>query len=139
MSGITARVLGKLYDFPGLQQVAYVRRTYWDGSENVSEGRYFLTSKPRNRLSARRFLQKITSHWEIENSLHNVKDKHWNEDKQFTIRGVLGTLQSALRSLSLNVLRILQIPGVSDKSSLSKKALELLARPLNALKLISKI
>ena len=131
-------MLAAAYKFPSLQQVAYVRRTYWNGEEMVSEGRIFLTSIPRNRLSARRFLGKVTGHWEIENSLHNVKDKHWNEDKQFTCRVALGCIQAALRNLSLNLLRVVKVPWVRGGNSLSGKALQLLAQPTKALAWLSK-
>lgn len=139
LSGLAIRILGSTYRFPGLQQIAFVRRTFWDGDKKISEGRYFLTSLPRNRLSAKRFLKKVISHWEVENSLHNVKDKHWNEDKQYTVRVALGCIQSALRNLSLNVLRTVEIPGVSKNSSLSARAFGLLAQPLNAIKWVSQI
>lgn len=139
IDGLIARILGGVHNFPALQQIAFVRRTFWQEGKIVSEGRYFLTSLPRNRLSAKRFLEKVTSHWEIENSLHNVKDKHMNEDKQYTVRGMLGCIQSSLRSLSLNALRTIKIPSMSEKTSLSAKAMRLLAKPLEALKLMSKI
>lgn len=132
------KVLAAAYKFPSLQQVAYVRRTYWNGDETVSEGRIFLTSIPRNRLSAKRFLAKITGHWEVENSLHNVKDKHWNEDKQFTCRVSLGCLQAALRNLSLNLLRVVEVPWYRGARSLTGKALQLLAQPIKALGWLSK-
>ena len=72
-------------------------------------------------------------------SLHNVKDKHWNEDKQYCIREALGCIQSSIRSLALNALRVVEIPEQPKKTSLSKKALNLLAQPLKALALLNKI
>lgn len=137
VSGLPTRILGKAYQFPGLQQVVFVRRTYWNGNETILEGRYFVTSLPRNRLSARRYLEKVVRHWEVENSLHLVKDKHWNEDKQYTLRATLGYLQSVLRSAAINVLRVIKLPAKA--SSLTARALQLLAEPLKALKLITKI
>ena len=134
ISGLVARLLAAAYDFPSLKQVAFVRRTFWKGTERVSEGRIFLTSIPRNRLSARRFLKSITNQWQVENSLHNLKDKHLNEDRQYTVRVSLGCVQSALRNLSLNAVRMVTIPGTSRFKSLSAKALQLLAHPSRALK-----
>ena len=81
----------------------------------------------------------MTSHWEIENSLHNVKDKHWNEDKQYTTRVSLGCVQSRLRNMSLNLLRMVKIPIVGALQGLSAKSLHLLAQPVNALRWLSKI
>ena len=134
ISGLVVRLLAAAYDFPSLRQVAFVRRTFWKGAERVSEGRIFLTSIPRNRLSARRLLKSITDHWQVENSLHNLKDKHLNEDRQYTARVSLGCAQSSLRNLSLNALRMLTIPGIAGFKSLSSKALQLLANPVQALK-----
>lgn len=139
IDGFVAHVLGLAHEFPGLKQVAYVRRIYWKGENKVTEGRYFLTSLPRNRLSAKRFLQKITSHWEIENSLHNVKDKHWQEDKHYTARVSLGCIQAMLRNLSLNALRLVRTAHGSDKLSLAAKSLQMLAQPLNALGWLNQI
>lgn len=137
MSGLAARVLSAAYQFPGIQQIAFVRRTWWDGEKKASEGRYFITSIARNRLSAKRFLQMTISHWEIENSLHNVKDKHWNEDKQMTKRRILGSVQACLRNLSLNILRVL--PDLKKVKSLTAKAMQLLAQPLQAFHWLAKV
>jgi hypothetical protein len=131
--------LGCAYKFPGLQQIAFVRRIYWDGGKKISDGRYFLTSIPRNRLSARKFLKKVKAHWEVENCLHNVKDKLWNEDKQYTIRTSLGCAQSTLRNASLNLLRLVKIPITGTIQGMSAKGFQLLAQPLQAFQLLSKI
>lgn len=127
-------MLAATYCFPSLQQVAFVRRTFWNNEELISEGRFFLTSLPRNRLSARRFLKAVTAHWEIENSLHNVKDKHWREDKQYTSRTSLGCVQSVMRNFALNILRVMESPYEKGAKSLSAKAMHLLAQPLKALR-----
>lgn len=138
MKGLIVKLLAEKHNFPSLKQLAFVKRTYADkNGVALEEGRYFMTSLPQNKLSASRFLQYITSHWEVENNLHNVKDKHLNEDKQQTKRNFLGCCQSVLRSLGMNLLQAVSNLGKQKGRSLSAKALKMLAKPIEAVKYLS--
>jgi hypothetical protein len=48
------------------------------------EIRYHIPSASRRKLSPKKFLCGIRSHWQIENTLHHVKDRSWSEDKMYS-------------------------------------------------------
>lgn len=122
-----------------MRQAALVRRSWHDESGERVEDRYFITSLPRNRLSARRLLKAIAGHWSIENSLHNVLDKSWIEDKIRITASSQGCALSLLRRASLNALRVLDSPQLPRLRSLTAKATHMIMNPLKALNLLGQI
>jgi predicted transposase YbfD/YdcC len=57
------------------------------GKVLFEETRYFISSLDPDEVSAERFQELILCHWEIENCLHGVKDKEYDEDKHVVRSG----------------------------------------------------
>ena len=55
----------------------------------------------------------VRDHWQIENSLHFVKDRWWDEDRHYLSRAGLGEVFATLTNFALSILRLLQHPGDS--------------------------
>src|SRR5271154_6154427 len=78
-------LIGQLAKFPGLKQIACVRKRIYEREQlMVEEIRYHVTSASRRKLPPKKFLRGIRSHWQIENTLHHVKDRSWSEDKMYS-------------------------------------------------------
>jgi hypothetical protein len=79
-------------------------------------------------------LSLIRGHWQIENSLHFVKDRWWDEDRHWLCRPGLADRCAALLGAALSLLRQTDLfpPGFP----LRARADELAANPALALKLL---
>ena len=71
----------------------------------VRENWYLLTGLPPERCRPDRLLRLFRNHWSIENSLHHVKDRSWDEDRHTLRRPGLGEVFATLVNASLNLLR----------------------------------
>ena len=74
--------------------------------EASKERWYLLTSLPPHRCSPGEMLRLFRSHWSIENNLHHVKDRSWDEDRHTLRRPGLGEVFATLVNVSLNTLRL---------------------------------
>ena len=96
--------------FPGARQAARLRRmektdlTIATG-ELAQERWYLLTRLPPGRCSPDDLLRLFRGHWSIENSLHHVKDRSWDEDRHTLRRPGLGEVFAVLVNVSRHVLR----------------------------------
>jgi len=75
--------------------------------------RYFITSLDPSDVTPSDLQKIVRDHWQIENSLHFVKDRWWDEDRHYLSRPGLGAVFAALTNFALSILRILQPPGDS--------------------------
>ena len=66
---------------------------------------YLLTSLPHGPCSPNEMLRLFRNHWSIENNLHHVKDRSWDEDVHTLRRPGLGEVLATLVNVRLNVLR----------------------------------
>ena len=68
--------------FPGARQGAMVEKESVDlATGKVSRERwYLLTSLGSRQWGPRELLRLFRNHWSVENSLHHVKDRSWDED-----------------------------------------------------------
>ena len=57
---------------------------------------YLLTSLPSRRCSPDELLRLFRNHWSVENSLHHVKDRSWDEDRHTLRRPGLGEVFATL-------------------------------------------
>jgi len=78
-------------------------------------------------------LKYVRGHWQIENSLHFVKDRWWDEDRRWSRRPGLAERLATLTNVALTLLRL---TPTKPKQSLRARADELCWNPLRALKLI---
>ena len=74
--------------------------------ETSKECWYLLTSLPPHQCSPGEMLRLFRSHWSIENNLHHVKDRSWDEDRHTLRRPGLGEVFATLVNVSLNTLRL---------------------------------
>ena len=54
-----------------------------DGSLESRETRFLITSLSSERVSPGQLLQTIRNHWQVENNLHWMKDRYWDEDRHY--------------------------------------------------------
>jgi hypothetical protein len=78
-------------------------------------------------------LKYARGHWQVENSLHFLKDRWWEEDRHWSRRPGLGERWASLLNVALTVLRL-----AAKNSELPLRALadELCWNPLRALRLL---
>ena len=94
--------------FPGARQGAMVEKEAVDiATGEVSRERwYLLTSLSSRRCGAKELLQGFRNHWRVENNLHHVKDRSWDEDVHTLRRPGLGEVYATLVNTALNALRL---------------------------------
>lgn len=80
-------------------------RFHKDGSIDT-EMHYYMTNLRGVKALAKNLLNTVREHWSIENKLHHIKDRSWNEDKHYLKRGNLPEMFSGLLSIALNCLRL---------------------------------
>jgi hypothetical protein len=76
-------------------------------------------------------LKYVRGHWEVENSLHYVKDRWWDEDRHWIRRPGLAERLASLTNIALTLLRL---TGRNDNRPLRARADENawhVLRPLN--------
>jgi predicted transposase YbfD/YdcC len=121
--------------FPGLEMILRVdREVKKPGVETSLETRYFVASLDADHTSPKRLMGAVRGHWGVENRLHFVKDRWWDEDRQWSTRPGLAERLAALRDGALAVLRL--IPGLPDDLSIRGRADHLSRRLRKALKFI---
>ena len=92
-------------DWPGLEQVFEIRRSWQSRGIWKEAVRYGVTSLPATIAIPARVLKLKQGHWIIENGLHYVKDVTMGEDKS-TVHADNGPkIMSALRNTVLSLLR----------------------------------
>ena len=67
---------------------------------------YPLTSLSSQRCGPKELLRVFRQHWSVENSLHHVKDRSWDEDVHALRRPGLGEVFAALVNTALNALHL---------------------------------
>lgn len=104
------------------------------GSPVRQEARYLITSLGSDGVSPKRLMDLVRGHWGVENGLHFIKDRWWDEDRQWSLRPGLAERLAMLRDASLAVLRL--IPGLPDDLPIRARADHLSRRIRKAMKLI---
>jgi predicted transposase YbfD/YdcC len=96
--------LAATHDFPGIVALARItsrRRPHGSRAEPAFV-RYYILSK---YMSAKRLLQVVRGHWNIENQLHWVLDVVFDEDASRTRKDNAPENLAILRRLALNIVR----------------------------------
>ncbi len=97
--------LADYLDWPYLQQVFEVRRTWTQKGVTKQEVHYGITSLPQTVAAPQHVLWLKRGHWRIENQLHYLKDVTLREDAS-TIHSDAGPdIMAMLRNAALSVLR----------------------------------
>ena len=109
------------------------RKTKDRQGNGTRETRYFITSLDPAATTPQQLLRHVRGHWQVENSLHFVKDRWWDEDRHWSRRPGLAERLACLANAALTLLRI--TPAKSPQP-LRAQADELCWNPFRALKLI---
>lgn len=93
---------------PGCRIALRVDRTLRKPSGQVvsHDIRYFITSLDPAQITAADLLNYVRGHWQIENSLHFLKDRWWDEDRHHTRRPGLSPVMAAINNIALSVHRL---------------------------------
>jgi len=95
-------------DFPGVAQVACIRRNVyttsgdWIGKEHA----WIITSGKADKISAADIHTHVREHWGIENKVHYPRDTVWREDAQQVYTGDAPQAMASLRNLALGLFRL---------------------------------
>jgi predicted transposase YbfD/YdcC len=97
--------LREYLDWPSLEQVFEVRRTWKEKGVEREQVRYGLTSLPQAIAGPERLLELKRGHWGVENRLHWVKDEVLGEDRSQLQRGTGAEVMAMVRSCAVSCLR----------------------------------
>ena len=122
-------------DFPGIAMILRIDTEVTKaGSPVRREARHMVTSLGGDEVSPRRLMGLARGHWGVENGLHFIKDRWWDEDRQWSVRPGLAERLAALRDAALAALRL--IPGLPEDLPIRARADHLSRRLRKALKYI---
>jgi hypothetical protein len=94
-------------NFPGLRLLLRVdSQERAAGAVTAHETRYFAASFGRAGLTGEEALARVRGHWGVENRLHFVKDRWWDEDRHYLRRPGLAERFAVLTGAALAVLRL---------------------------------
>ena len=98
---------------PGCQIAVRVDRAVRSPSGELlsHESRYFVSSLDPDSVTPRELQDNIRNHWQVENCLHFVKDRWWDEDRHYTKWPGLAEAFASLTNAALSVLRLIHPPG----------------------------
>jgi hypothetical protein len=83
----TADYAREALSFPGLRILLRVdSETRSSGAEPKTETRYFATALDPGRVTPDDLLGAVRDHWQVENGLHFIKDRWWDEDRHYSVR-----------------------------------------------------
>jgi predicted transposase YbfD/YdcC len=103
---LDAEFIRVAWNVPNCRTILCTLREVWKDGKLVSRQiRYFISSLDASKVSPERFLELVKGHWQVENRLHLIKDRWWDEDKHVLFRPGLGEMWSALTNLALSLLR----------------------------------
>ena len=97
------------------------------------ETRYFVTSLDPDTTTPKQLLKYVRNHWQVENCLHYVKDRWWDEDRHWSKRPGLAERLASLANVALTLLHLTQ---AKTSPPLRARADDNCWNPLWALKLI---
>ena len=128
---LTTALVGYLI-WPGHQQVFHVvrPRTNRRTGEVSSETVYGITSLSPDRADAAFVLDRLRTHWMIENGSHYVRDVTFAEDHSQVRTGSIPQVMAAFRNTAIAVLRI------NGEPNIARACRRLAAHPWHALVLL---
>lgn len=108
----------------GITQIISVERIVNRKGKKTREKAYFISSKISNAF---KYQEGIRLHWEIENSLHYVKDVTLKEDASKIVTGYAPQNLSTIKNISINIMR-------KNKYKNMAQAIRLVANNISLLK-----
>lgn len=102
----TAEYAQEALAFPGLRILLRVdRETRSGGAEAETETRYFASALDPERVTPEGLLRAVRGHWQVENGLHFIKDRWWDEDRHYSKRPRVALGLAVLLNAVVTVLR----------------------------------
>jgi predicted transposase YbfD/YdcC len=92
-------------NFPDCQIALRVDREVRSGDLCTRESRYLVTSLDPGMVTRSGLQDYVREHWQVENCLHFIKDRWWDEDRHYTKRPGLAEAFASLTNAALAVLR----------------------------------
>lgn len=121
--------------FPGVEMILRVDLEVSVGGVTRSrQTRHLITSLKADEVSPERLMGLVRGHWSVENGLHFLKDRWWDEDRQWSTQPGLAERLATLRDCALTALRL--IPGLPANQPIRARADHLGRRIRKALKYI---
>ena len=135
MEGEEVAYIREATSFPGIELILRVDLDISvAGGAGRQETRYFISSLSADEVSPGQLLRLVRGHWCVENGLHFIKDRWWDEDRQWSTRAGLAERLAMLRDAALTALRVL--PGVPEDLPIRGRADHLGRKLRKALKFI---
>jgi hypothetical protein len=123
-------------DWPGVQQVFRLERTWRERGTAKRMVRYGITSLPPAQADPARLLALRRGHWSIENRLHRHKDVNFGEDASLIHAGAGPTVMALLRDAAVSLLHHAGVrriaAGLRQHSQHPERAVALVLGPLPA-------
>lgn len=107
--------LNDYLDWPGVQQVFRLDRTWHERSKAKRVVHYGITSLTPEQADPARLLTLRRGHWGIENRLHRHKDVNLGEDASLIHVGAGPTVMALLRDAALSVLHRAGVKRVASR------------------------
>lgn len=102
----TADYAREALSFPGLRILLRVdSETRGVGADPKTETRYFAASSDPDRMTPDQLLAAVRGHWQVENGLHFIKDRWWDEDRHYSTRPRVALGFAVLLNAVVTVLR----------------------------------
>lgn len=98
-------------EWKGLQQIIGVHRIVREKGTQKEEMAYYISSRNENAFL---YEEGIRSHWQIENSLHWVKDVTLKEDSSKIRMGNAPQNISTLKNIGINIFRKNNYAGIAE-------------------------
>jgi predicted transposase YbfD/YdcC len=125
-----AEFICKAWNVPNCRTLICTVREVWKDGKLVSrQVRYFVSSLDASQVSPEQFLKLVQGHWQVENRLHLIKDRWWDEDKHALFRPGLGEMWSAATNLALSLLYFLGERG----KPITRAAMQIAHNPIDFL------
>jgi predicted transposase YbfD/YdcC len=127
-----AEYLRDVLGLPDCQIAIHVdyREEKFDGTLVFRERRFYVTSLDPAKVSPQKLYRLIRGHWQVENCLHFIKDRWWDEDRHWTSRPGLAKVFASLTNAAISVLRLLP----SSEKILRAKAQKIQWNPKKVIK-----
>ena len=117
-----ARYIRETLDLPGCRIALRVDREVRSTDNQVMshDVRYFVTSLDSERVTAAELLQYVRHHWRVENGLHFIKDRWWDEDRHHTRRPGLSACLAAINNAAVSIHHLRSDPHLPVRAAADK-------------------
>ncbi len=121
MDGEEVTSIREATTFPGLALILRIDAEVTRAGEPIrGETRHRITSLSGDEVSPQPLLELVRGHGSVENGLHFLKDRGWDEDRQWSLRPGWAEGLATVRDAALTALRLL--PGLPEDLPIRARA-----------------